>query len=52
MTLDPQEADVISQAYLRSLAGKGRAETADPVLYVAPPPRTAPQRLAPSVPTN
>ncbi len=53
MTLDPQEADVIAQAYLRGLAGKTRVETSEPVIYVAPQQHGgAPQRLAPSVPSN
>jgi hypothetical protein len=51
--LDAQEADVISQSYLRSLAGKSKVEKAEPVLYVAPPQRgLAATPLAPSVPKN
>jgi hypothetical protein len=54
MSLDTQEAGVITDVYLRSLAGKTRVSgEPDPVLYVAPPPRQgAQQPLAPSVPRN
>jgi len=51
--LDPQEADVVSKAYVRSLSGRARAETPEPVLYIAPPQRgAAATQLAPSVPKN
>jgi hypothetical protein len=52
MALDTQETGVISEGYLRSLAGKsGKAEQPESVLYVAPQQGSAaPQRLAPSVP--
>lgn len=48
--LDAQEAEVVAQGYLRSLAGKARTEEPESVLYVAPPPRGGPVPLAPSVP--
>ncbi|MGA8890424.1 MAG: hypothetical protein WB493_02565 [Anaeromyxobacteraceae bacterium] len=50
MALDTQEAQVIGEAYVKSLSGKAKAEP-EPVLYVAPPqrPGTAPV-LQPSVP--
>jgi hypothetical protein len=52
MSLDTQEAEVIGEAYVRSLSGKAKAEP-EPVLYVAPSQRQgqAPA-LAPSVPRN
>jgi hypothetical protein len=52
MTLDTQEADVISASYLRSLAGKAKTAEPDPVLFVAPPQRQAAPALAPSVPKD
>ena len=50
MALDTQETGVISESYLRGLAGKSGKAEPEPVLYVAPQPAGAPQRLAPSVP--
>jgi hypothetical protein len=54
MALDTQEAEVISGAYVRSLAGKSKAEAEpEPVLYVAPQPRAVnAAALPPSVPKN
>ena len=52
MSLDTQEAEVIGEAYVRSLSGKGKAEP-EPVLYVAPPQRQgAAPVLPPSVPKS
>ena len=51
MALDTQEAEVIGQAYVRSLSGKAKEEP-EPVLYVAPSQRQAAQKLEPSVPRN
>ncbi len=52
MALDTQEAQVIGEAYVKSLSGKAKAEP-EPVLYVAPPqrPGTTPA-LQPSVPKS
>jgi hypothetical protein len=50
-SLDTQEAEVVAQGYIRSLAGKTRAEEPGSVLYVAPQ-RQGPAPLAPSVPKN
>jgi hypothetical protein len=51
MSLDAQETGVISESYLRGLAGKSGRGDAQPVLYVNPQQTVAaPQRLAPSVP--
>jgi hypothetical protein len=52
MTLDTQEASVISESYVRSLSGKGSTSEPGPVLFVAPqrPGQGQPQQLAPSVP--
>ncbi len=51
MALDSQETSVISESYLRGLAGKTSKGEPEPVLYVAPQqPGAAAQRLAPSVP--
>ena len=54
MTLDTQEAEVISQVYVKSLAGKSKADAEpEPVLYVAPPQRqVGTTALPPSVPKN
>jgi hypothetical protein len=54
MALDTQEAEVISGVYVRSLAGKSKADAEpEPVLYVAPQPRPASAvALPPSVPKN
>jgi hypothetical protein len=54
MTLDTQEAEVISQGYFKSLAGKTKSSgEPDPVLYVAPgQQRQTGMPLAPSVPQN
>jgi hypothetical protein len=51
MALDTQEAEVIGEAYVRSLSGKAKEEP-EPVLYVAPSQRPAAQKLQPSVPKN
>jgi len=51
MALDTQEAEVIGEAYVRSLSGKAKEEP-EPVLYVAPSQRPAGQKLQPSVPRN
>jgi hypothetical protein len=52
MALDSQETSVVSESYLKSLAGGKTARTEpEPMLYVAPSQQGAPpQRLAPSVP--
>jgi len=52
MALDTQEAQVIGEAYVKSLSGKVKADP-EPVLYVAPPqrPGTTPA-LQPSVPKS
>jgi hypothetical protein len=52
MSLDTQEAEVIGEAYVKSLSGKAKAEP-EPVLYVAPRDRqgTVPA-LQPSVPKS
>jgi hypothetical protein len=51
MALDSQETSVISESYVRGLAGKTAKGEPEPVLYVAPQQAGAPaQRLAPSVP--
>jgi hypothetical protein len=51
MALDPQETNVLSESYLRGLAGKTSKGEPEPMLYVAPQQNgAAPQRLAPSVP--
>lgn len=50
MSLDTQEAEVIGEAYVKSLSGKAKAEP-EPLLYVAPPQRQGPAPiLPPSVP--
>lgn len=50
MALDTQEADVVSRAYIQSLAGRSRAEP-DSILMVEPQGQRAQAiRLAPSVP--
>lgn len=52
--LDPQEAAVISDAYLRRLAPKNAQVKEEPILLVAPPTQGggygAAAKLAPSVP--
>jgi hypothetical protein len=51
MALDPQETGVISESYVRGLAGKTSRSEPEPMLYVAPQQNGAgAQRLAPSVP--
>ena len=51
MSLDSQETSVLSESYLRGLAGKTSRAEPEPMLYVAPQqPGAAAQRLAPSVP--
>lgn len=53
MSLDTQEADVISNTYLKGLAGKSKVEDPEPVLYVAPAQRQQrPPPLPPSVPKD
>ena len=53
MALDPQETSVVSEGYLRGLAGKTSKGEPEPMLYVAPQQAGgAPQRLAPSVPRD
>lgn len=54
MALDAQETSVVSQSYVRSLAGKSGKAEAQPVLYVAPQQSGggSAQRLAPSVPQD
>ena len=52
MSLDTQEAEVIGEAYVKSLSGKTKADP-EPLLYVAPPQRQgAAPALQPSVPKS
>ena len=50
MALDTQEANVISNSYVRGLAGKTATAEPEPVLYLSPQRQGMPAPLTPSVP--